>query len=70
MSSSGGGHIILARSQLVWTNQDFTITLTLQNDTDSSVTVTSDQCAAMVSGLDPGDYHTSWNGTSWSTPTQ
>jgi len=69
MSSTGGGIVVRARDQVVWTNKDFTVTLTLQNDTDSNVTVSADQFAAMVAGLDSGDYHTSWNGTSWSTPT-
>jgi hypothetical protein len=69
MSSSGGGHIVLARNILVWTNGDFSITLTLFNDTDTNTTVTAEQCQAMVAGLDPGEYSTHWNGTSWSTPT-
>lgn len=69
MSAAGGGSIILhARGQQVWTSPDLSITLTLHNETDSEVSITSDQCAAMVNGLAAGNYQTTWNGTSWSTP--
>lgn len=68
MSSSGGGHIILARNQLVWTSPDLSYALTLHNNTDSNTSVSDEQCAAMVANLDPGDYQTTWNGSVWSTP--
>jgi hypothetical protein len=61
--------VILARQQLVWTSPDFSYALTLHNETDASVTVTADECAALVANLDPGEYQTTWNGTVWSTPT-
>lgn len=68
MSSTGGGLHINARSQGVWTSPDFSIVLTLHNSSDSGVDVTAAQCAAMVANLSPGNYQTTWNGTSWSTP--
>lgn len=68
MSSTGGGLRIAARGQQEWTSSDLSTTLTLHNDTDTDVTVTSEQCAAMVSGLDAGSYQTTWDGNSWSAP--
>lgn len=70
MSSSGGGHIILARDQLVWTSPDLSKNLTLHNETDSSVEITGDACAAMVANLDAGNYQTTWNGSAWSAPSE
>lgn len=70
MSSSGGGHIILARGQLVWTSPDLSTTLTLHNDTDAQVSISGDDCAAMVADLDDGNYQTTWNGSAWSAPSE
>lgn len=69
MSSTGGGLVILARNQIVWTSPDFAYILTLHNDTDANKSVTDTECASMVADLPPSDYQTTWNGTSWSTPT-
>lgn len=69
MSSTGGGlHTVLAHDQIVWTDGNLEYALTLRNETDTNTTVTSEQCAAMVENLDPGDYMTTWDGSTWSTP--
>ena len=68
MSSTGGGIVVRAQDQQEWTSPDLSVVLTLHNDTNSDVTVTSDQCVAMVDGLDDGSYQTTWDGSVWSTP--
>lgn len=67
-STTGGGLRIAARDQGVWTSPTLDYALTLHNGTDSEVTISQGDCAAMVANLAPGVYQTTWNGTAWSAP--
>lgn len=65
---NGGVIIIRGGGQQVWTSPDLSKVLTLHNEAGVEVSISGDDCAAMVASLGPGNYQTTWDGSAWSAP--